>query len=542
MTRKPNFAKFMMGIAVLALLFIGTWAATSARLTSANSRSAKAITVNNPKIAPGLASFLSPDPGDDPITGTGGVIELDGDIFENTADGEDWETINCNGGTAQAKAFVTDGLALSIFTQGGSKDPEDISAWRWKDGAVPDKDELLNAYAAKYTGTTEGDAIIAFGTDRYDSSGDAFIGAWFFQQSIYAGAEGRFRQGDASNPDPDDPVATHTVGDVLVLLNFTGGGTSFGSSNVYEWVGVAPCPVGAPRVRNTLCDVTGTATNPPIGVSNATAQDIPDSCPWNAAFTPKSGTAGVIPAAQFFEGGINLDAFPALAGSCFNSFLVETRSSSSVTAQLKDFVIGAFNTCPNPNITKSADSDDVCEGTATVYTYTVSNPAGSNSVDVTLSDDAAGGTAFDPAGATCIETTNGGSGPGPGSPITLAGGATRTFQCTVTLGPGPHTNTVTMTWNSGGPQSDTAQASVTVHKIPDARISVVLCADGSAFLTGSDANDAGGTFAWSGAGSGSNTTTALTGVGNYTLTIDNGFCSDSATRTVSLCSDTDDAP
>ena len=41
----------------------------------------------------------------------------------------------------------------TIFTGGGSKDPEDVSDWAWKDGAggLPDKDNLVHSFAARYS-------------------------------------------------------------------------------------------------------------------------------------------------------------------------------------------------------------------------------------------------------------------------------------------------------------------------------------------------------------------------------------------------------
>ena len=539
MTRKPNLAKFMLGIAVLALLFIGAMAITHAPLTSAKKIAVSPPAASN-NVGSRYAAPLAPAAGEDNILLN---FELEGDITDSPAGPpDDWVTVNCDGGTADVKTGVLhDGLGTSIFTGGGSKDPELLASWKHKNGSVPDKDEIINAYAAKYTGSPNGDDILVFGADRFDNSGTAFIGFWFFTSPVFAAADGKFRTG----PLASDPLAAHAVGDILIIVEFSNGG-AVATAKVLEWVGS-----GGSESSGTLNNITATA---PFGsvfsVSNASPVTIPTTgtCPASWQYTPKGGVpGGAIPTNSFFEGGINLDAFPALAGACFSSFAVETRSSTSVTATLKDFVLGQFNTCPNPDITKAADSPDVCDGTPTVYTYTVSNPIGSQSVDVTLSDDAAGGTPYDPAGSaggTCIETTGGGTAAGPGSPITIAGGATRTFQCTRTLSVGAHTNTVTMTWNSGS-QSKTASATVTVHATPDARITVMTCADGTTFLTASDANNtAGVTFTWTGAGGASTTgtTRTLTGTGAYTVTADNGFCSDSATRTVSLCSDTVDAP
>src|SRR4051794_14031068 len=84
--------------------------------------------------------------------------------------------------TAEANA------SSSIFTGGGSKDPQDISNWSWKDaGGLPDKDNLSHGFASRYSvpsnahcpgpggnanGTTNCD-VIFFGSDRFDNSGDA---------------------------------------------------------------------------------------------------------------------------------------------------------------------------------------------------------------------------------------------------------------------------------------------------------------------------------------------------------------------------------
>src|SRR5258705_2835213 len=389
----------MLGVCVLAVWFVATWPTTSARLTNAKKTTPSVTTTASvPKIA--LSPLMSPAQGDDNILNP---FEVEGDISDTPAGApDDWSTVNCGGGTAQVKTFVNDGLGTSIFTQGGSRDPSDIGVinrqgvlqpgWRHTNGAVPDKDEILNAYAAKYIGTPNGDTILAFGADRYASQGDSFFGIWFFKKSVYAAPDGTFREQVGAAKDPaTDPFATHEVGDVLVLINFTGGG-SFGTGEVFEWVGTGGNFKNNPSLNSitqtapvgSVLGVTNGDPNPPI--LGAGPQDIPDACAWNGLFTPKAGTPGVIPVAQFFEGAINLDAFPALRGLCINSFLVETRSSSSVSAQLKDFVIGDFNTCPEITVTKVADDTSVCEGTPTTYTYTVNNPTGFT-LSVTLIDD-----------------------------------------------------------------------------------------------------------------------------------------------------------
>ena len=133
-----------------------------------------------------------------------------------------------------------------IFTGGGSKDPQDVSNWLWKDGAggLPDKDNLLHSFAARYSlpndpndpaqaNDTVCDAdgnptceLLVFGSDRYDNSGDAQQGFWFFQNKITA--DGAPSQGG------NKFTGVHKPGDLLVISDFSNGGTT-STITVYEW-------------------------------------------------------------------------------------------------------------------------------------------------------------------------------------------------------------------------------------------------------------------------------------------------------------------
>jgi hypothetical protein len=282
-----------------------------------------------------------------------GPFELDGDVAVGTATGEDWSGVIFNGtGTFKAKTFTADAAPKSIFTGGGSKDDLDLNGplagaggWKYKQGSVPDKDDITNAYSAAYSvprGDGTSDLVIYAGADRFDNSGDAFIGFWFFQNKIgLSGGElgaGAF-------------TGLHRKGDVLVLANFTGGGTNV-NIEVLEWVG------SGGNVNGTLQRIGGIAGGTPAkcsggvlganqlfcGITNETGGETP---PWS--YTAKSGSHSY-PVATFFEMGINITQVfkEAAAGAvpCFASFLAETRASSSVSATLKDFVLGPdFNVC-----------------------------------------------------------------------------------------------------------------------------------------------------------------------------------------------------
>ena len=140
MNKKRNFWKWTIGVGVLSLLFIATLATTSARLTSAKiDHWTTALKLN------GIPTAAPTPTGTDNING---VFELDGNITDATPGPtpDDWDTLNCDGGNALVKTGVIhDGLGKSIYTGGGSKDPSLLSAWQWKDGSVPDKDEIINA-------------------------------------------------------------------------------------------------------------------------------------------------------------------------------------------------------------------------------------------------------------------------------------------------------------------------------------------------------------------------------------------------------------
>lgn len=189
MSTKVNAPKSILGVVMVALLVIGSWATTSVRFSS-TAKTAASATSNVATPQPGL---LSPQGTVDPRC----VFQLDGDILASTGShtpacafpADDWGTVNCpvpfpgSGGSSDAHSgAIFDDISKTIFTGGGSKDPEAIEAWKWKDGSVPPKDEILNAYAARYG------SFLFFGGERIETSGASNIGCWFFVNPV--GLEG----------------------------------------------------------------------------------------------------------------------------------------------------------------------------------------------------------------------------------------------------------------------------------------------------------------------------------------------------------------
>ena len=162
-----------------------------------------------------------------------GLFELDGNAVSSAAPGEDWDHVFAGTDAADATATVTDltnSNSDDIFTGGSSKDEHDTTDWLWTTSKPQAKNDIAHAFAAAYTGTnadTAGHTIVYFGLDKYDASGDNFVGFWFLQGQVGPTGNG--------NP-PGSPFSgAHTVGDVLVLADYTqGGGVS--AFSVYKWV------------------------------------------------------------------------------------------------------------------------------------------------------------------------------------------------------------------------------------------------------------------------------------------------------------------
>jgi hypothetical protein len=302
------------------------------------------------------------------------IFELEGNTANDPAlAGQDWDTV-----TPLTPNPIQDPAPQTIFTTGGSKDTNDVSQWKWKNGSVPDKDNILQAVATALA-LPSGDTAIYFAASRFDNNGDADIGLWFFQANVAPQANGTF------GPAPGQ-VANHIDGDLLLLVNFTGGGL-VPSIQVYKWQGGVnggPVLVNDPNLQTGECGVTNPGNLDVCATTNPTSTPAPTF--WN--YVPKSGTPGIFPPQSFFEGGVNLNKIFPTGAPCFSSFLAETRSSSSITAQLKDFAEGSFNLC-KITVTKNCNFVGVTpDGTALQYTFsgTVHNDGSGPVYDVQVID------------------------------------------------------------------------------------------------------------------------------------------------------------
>ncbi|MXR68600.1 hypothetical protein GNT65_07930 [Shewanella sp. JBTF-M18] len=386
-------------------------------------------------------------------------LELDGNVKNNGMN--DWEQVLIDGAGAIAisvdretgmAGVIPDLPPKTIFWKGGSKDINDVTEWWYKDGAVPDKDDIRNGIAAAYRDSND-DLVFYFGADRYANSGDAIFGFWFFQADVGPNGSNRF-------------TGEHTDGDLFIVMEYPQGSNAEPFVQVMEWL------EGGGDVSDNLkllynsenddmhsakCDAADVAAE----ACAITNEDDSQMTIWD--YMAKDGSTATYPHESFFEGRVNVSEILGDNIPCFSSFLIETRSSRSETAQLKDFIGGEFPLC-SIMVTKTCkverlalSSDNTAKTYVASFEATVTND-GSGAYDadfpLMLVDDA--GTPMDLTDDVVIDQTvgyfNGGQG--------LPGGESFTYSGTFFTDDNPPMNTIEATVDFG---SSTATDEYTIE-------------------------------------------------------------------------------
>ena len=217
------------------------------------------------------------------------------------------------------------GLDTTTYTQ-GSKDNLNISGGGWsctKSNNVGNKFDLLNAYAA--AALVDGEAVLYFGGSRRGNNGSANIGFWLLQDPTV--------DCDSPGGGSSDFTGDHVDGDLFIVSEFSSGGV-VSTINVYEWVGDTLV------LRESGADCKDTLGEDVCGTVN-TDTILP---PWLVETKNQGESASPnLFENEFFEGRLNLTALGL--ESCFNRFLVNTRSSFSLGSTIHDFAIGEFEVC-----------------------------------------------------------------------------------------------------------------------------------------------------------------------------------------------------
>ena len=364
-------------------------------------------------------------------------FQLDGDAFANIGDvggsqTVDWDSlINTDGSlktrpadfTASGfdKDFVNSGATFvtsdtSTFAT-GSKDTLPISGWQCNfDNNVNSKIDVMNAYAATYVDPDNDHEIIYFGMERNTNTGDANVGFWFLQSDVgceTAGAATTFS-------------GAHADGDLLIVSAFSGGGT-VSTIDVYRWNGGANGSLGTtPLAHGVDCR---SATTPTNDTACATANTADITTPWlTSNFKDKVGNK--LRAAEFFEGGVDLTA-ANLGGKCFNTFIGDTRSSTSLTATLFDYSRGVLGVCASGVVTTPSVGSDgavsIGAGSVNVTDTAVLTVGGSDTYGGTMTFHLCGPTPLTDAnytlcasGGTLVGAAKPVSGPSPSTVVSDA--------------------------------------------------------------------------------------------------------------------------
>jgi len=278
-----------------------------------------------------------------------GMFELDGNIKHGslTAPPYDWASLFDSGGNRiiapPSGALLADDF-LADFTNpdatyfssngGGVKDVNPISNWGCTTIHNPTaKDNLLNSYAALIqvpSGPNGGHLVLYVGSERESNNGTSFAGFWLFKNPVTCNTQtGTFS-------------GSHTDGDILIVSNYTNGGGNQEVQLFQQQAGVltaiAHGGICGSAANDSMCAIANDAALP--------ASDIP----WAPGNTSGHQTN------TFVEAGVDLTAVLGGSVPCFAFFQAETRSSAQLTATLKDFTGGSFNSCAPPTITTTQNA------------------------------------------------------------------------------------------------------------------------------------------------------------------------------------------
>jgi len=288
-----------------------------------------------------------------------GLFELDGNAVNQAAAGDDWDATP----GAQSTQFIhdlTDSQNDDSFTGGSTKDDLPLTGWLWKQAkASQAKNDIADAFAAAYT-DNNGDTVAYFGLDKIEADGNNFVGFWFFKNQVGKSGSGAAPGSHFSG--------NHTVGDILVLANYTNGG-SVANFDVFKWVGSGGNVNGTLQTVENGGECGAEANDDACGKTNANLEN----SPW--PFQGRDTAANKFGPGTFFEGGINLSALELDTG-CFTTFLAETRSSQSVDATLSDFALGEFSFCETPNLVTAASDQSFTIGGSVLDTATLTGTKG----------------------------------------------------------------------------------------------------------------------------------------------------------------------
>jgi hypothetical protein len=269
--------------------------------------------------------------------------------------------------TADTTTFATGSKDIQNISGGGA---DQAGNWQCnRDNNVNSKIDITNAYSAAYT-ASNGDRLIYFGLEKNKDNGNNNAGFWFLQ-----GDANCVSSGGAVNFTGD-----HHNGDILVTSAYSAGG-GVSSILVFRWAGGANGCIDSDPTAAPACDQqpigsggdckTAPTTPPPAPVDTICGTTNSGTLPTNGNITvpwltadATLGVGNTIVPPDFFEGAINISkAFREAPGggsppTCINTFIADTRSSTSAPATLFDFARGVLGGCTSTTVTTPVDAAD----------------------------------------------------------------------------------------------------------------------------------------------------------------------------------------
>jgi len=259
----------------------------------------------------------------------------DGNLIVNTPGNTDWSNV----AGLHAGIDVPSGSSDNAFGQGTK---EDSTAVTVVNGSIPpNKNDLTRFYEASALGSTNGHTYLYLGWERLVNIGNANLD-FEINQASTAGFT------DSTT----GPVTLNrTAGDLLVNYDFSGSGSP--TLGINTWVTAGP--VSQCFSANTLPCWGNHMT-----LGSASAEGAVNTVPVIDPLQNNTPTLGV---GLFGEASIDLTAagvFPPGTCEAFGSAFVKSRSSSSFTAELKDFIAPiavSINNCSSLTINKVTQNE-----------------------------------------------------------------------------------------------------------------------------------------------------------------------------------------
>jgi len=327
--------------------------------------------------------------------------------------------------------FVKDDIATgsstdnTVFDLGKMNDQ--VSAWTWKVGNVPKKDDIRNIYLYATVDPVP-DPIdgknhlrLYAGIERINANGDAHLSIELNQDTILPKNDHTFS-------------GARTAGDLALSMDFSAGG-GFGTLSIYRWNGA-----GFDIVQN-------------LGAEGCNAGDT--VCAFNNGVAITGILGDSIDPNGFTEIGMDLTKLvPGGQLPCFGGIMFKTRSAVSLGSDLKDFSISSLKLC-GLEVTKNCS--DTLSGQPINFTGSIENVGVVPLKNISITDDQPG-SSIAPLAATVLQ---------PGQSVAYTGSYTPSASS------GNATDTVTATGHAydstGQSVTDTAEATC---KIDVASISV----------------------------------------------------------------------